>query len=656
MSGAAASDAAAGGAGMGGVMPAASTDPLPLSSPPSRVSSPSSPPASHAATAVTAAGVASGRPMKAPSAASGGAVQVATTKPTSTVAAAPTPAPQRRQPFDWARQWYPLGLVRDLPTDAPTAVTVLDQRLVVWHAGEGKPAAAAAAAAGGRAAAATTTDAQKGGSDSGWRVFYDRCPHRFAALSEGRLDTSTGVPRLQCVYHGWAFGDAGECTRIPQAPAGDKGAPGGGAPGPAACATPLPTSVVGGILFGWLGGTVGATPAAVAATAAEAAAAPPPAAVMDGRDAVTLSSYTRELPIAFTSLLENVVDPAHVVWAHHGLLGHRDDAGPVDVRMLSGGRGADDPAAAVGSGSIGNDGDTGSGGWVADHAGGRVRVEWRPPCMVDIRTAAGFAFSYFAVPVSPGVVRTVAVKTCAPGVGGLRAIAAAALVPRWVDHLRRHQLLEGDLLLMITQEAAVRAADAEGGWRRFYMPTRADQCVVALRRWMDEHGTPWTPPREADVPSAPAEGGVSRAAATTPHGCGGGKDGKDGSSVYPLRLPPLQSLNERRSLLDRTSHLATCASCRAAVNRLVVACVVLRALSLVSAAVGAVAVLTAAGVGAGGAGGDTAAAAATATTAAMPAVGSAAVLTAVVATVATAAVERLLGHFEFVDYRHAHIP
>lgn len=33
-----------------------------------------------------------------------------------------------------------------------------------------------------------------------WVVFEDRCPHRLAPLSEGRLEPSTG--QLMCSYHG----------------------------------------------------------------------------------------------------------------------------------------------------------------------------------------------------------------------------------------------------------------------------------------------------------------------------------------------------------------------------------------------------------------------------------------------------------------------
>lgn len=47
-----------------------------------------------------------------------------------------------------------------------------------------------------------------------WRCHLDRCPHRFAPLSQGRIHETGG---LQCSYHGWVFGPQGDCTLIPQA-------------------------------------------------------------------------------------------------------------------------------------------------------------------------------------------------------------------------------------------------------------------------------------------------------------------------------------------------------------------------------------------------------------------------------------------------------
>ena len=45
-------------------------------------------------------------------------------------------------------------------------------------------------------------------------ALMDRCPHRAAALSQGRM---TAAGYLQCAYHGWSFdGETGACTNIPQ--------------------------------------------------------------------------------------------------------------------------------------------------------------------------------------------------------------------------------------------------------------------------------------------------------------------------------------------------------------------------------------------------------------------------------------------------------
>ncbi|KAL0916835.1 hypothetical protein M5K25_014378 [Dendrobium thyrsiflorum] len=89
--------------------------------------------------------------------------------------------------FDWYSHWYPLAPVCDLDKRAPRATRVLGLDLVVWW------------------------DRVEGQ----WRVFDDRCPHRLAPLSEGRIDR---WGRLQCVYHGWCFDGSGSCELIPQAP------------------------------------------------------------------------------------------------------------------------------------------------------------------------------------------------------------------------------------------------------------------------------------------------------------------------------------------------------------------------------------------------------------------------------------------------------
>lgn len=45
----------------------------------------------------------------------------------------------------------------------------------------------------------------------GLRAFVDRCPHRWAPLSEGRLIDNL----LVCPYHGYCFREDGDCVRVP---------------------------------------------------------------------------------------------------------------------------------------------------------------------------------------------------------------------------------------------------------------------------------------------------------------------------------------------------------------------------------------------------------------------------------------------------------
>ncbi|MCP5287393.1 MAG: aromatic ring-hydroxylating dioxygenase subunit alpha [Burkholderiaceae bacterium] len=85
-----------------------------------------------------------------------------------------------------ARFWQPVAMVEDLASvgGPPLPVRVLGHDLVLWRG------------AGGVAA------------------FADRCPHRGAALSLGRVVGG----QLQCAYHGWRFDPTGRCVRIPAAP------------------------------------------------------------------------------------------------------------------------------------------------------------------------------------------------------------------------------------------------------------------------------------------------------------------------------------------------------------------------------------------------------------------------------------------------------
>ncbi|WP_339492980.1 Rieske 2Fe-2S domain-containing protein [Pseudomonas sp. EA_15y_Pfl2_R67] len=78
-------------------------------------------------------------------------------------------------------QWWPVALSHEL-RNAPLACQVYDMPLVLFRAEKGRPAA-----------------------------LPDRCPHRFAQLSLGKVRDGS----IECPYHGWRFAADGRCTRVP---------------------------------------------------------------------------------------------------------------------------------------------------------------------------------------------------------------------------------------------------------------------------------------------------------------------------------------------------------------------------------------------------------------------------------------------------------
>ena len=80
--------------------------------------------------------------------------------------------------------WWPVALDSD-GANGPQPLQLLGQPLVLWRTAQGAPV-----------------------------LLADRCPHRGARLSLGRVTQS----RLQCPYHGWQFDALGACAAVPATP------------------------------------------------------------------------------------------------------------------------------------------------------------------------------------------------------------------------------------------------------------------------------------------------------------------------------------------------------------------------------------------------------------------------------------------------------
>src|SRR5688572_15938744 len=82
------------------------------------------------------------------------------------------------------RHWHPVAAAEAV-ADAPFPARLLGQDLVLWR--------------------------DAAGAVHAWP---DRCPHRGARLSLGRIEDG----HLECPYHGWQFEASGRCIHVPALP------------------------------------------------------------------------------------------------------------------------------------------------------------------------------------------------------------------------------------------------------------------------------------------------------------------------------------------------------------------------------------------------------------------------------------------------------
>nr|GMD26312.1 protein TIC 55, chloroplastic [Ipomoea batatas] len=181
--------------------------------------------------------------------------------------------------YNWAEEWYPLYLAKNVPDDAPLGLTVFDKQVVLYRDGSGV-----------------------------LRCFEDRCPHRLAKLSEGQLFDG----KLECLYHGWQFDGDGKCVKIPQLPE-DAKIP------RSACAKPYEIRDSQGVIWIWMSHKTPPKPEKI------------PWFENFERPGFRDISTTHELPYDHSILLENLMDPAHVPISHDrtDFTAKREDAGPL---------------------------------------------------------------------------------------------------------------------------------------------------------------------------------------------------------------------------------------------------------------------------------------------------------------------------------------
>jgi len=183
-----------------------------------------------------------------------------------------------------AQMWHPVALAEALPTGgdaAPLAVDLLEQPLVLWRDSAGQP-----------------------------QAFTDRCPHRGARLSLGRVCAG----QLACPYHGWRFEPGGQLAQIPALP--------GFVPPAGHRATAHPVLERHGLLWVLLQPPADGPLPALPAFAAEA----------DER-LRKLNCGPYEVAASAPRIVENFLDMAHFGFVHEGWLGDRGHTQIPDYRI-----------------------------------------------------------------------------------------------------------------------------------------------------------------------------------------------------------------------------------------------------------------------------------------------------------------------------------
>tara|TARA_R110002072_G_scaffold4174_5_gene29512 strand:+ start:14602 stop:15987 length:1386 start_codon:yes stop_codon:yes gene_type:complete len=337
----------------------------------------------------------------------------------------------------WREHWCPIAFSIDAPPGRLHSVTVYDEPYVLFR-----------------------------DLDGAIHAFEDRCPHRLARLSDGRLRDG----QIECLYHGWRFDSEGACTHIPQLEP-DQALPS------AACVKKVHVTERQGIV--WL----------YAGDAVRPEASIPAIAELDAGDC-HLVDFAIDLPYSHEFLIENVLDYAHIHIAHDGVRGGGDAAlaGPLAFEIS-------ESTAAGFRAELGRSiaGQLSSGELAAAH------VSFDAPGLVHYRSIypTGDHFDGASANSASAAQRVSGLALYALPLGHSRcrllyraysnfAPRRDRMRPRFWEHGSQCHLLEQDMAIVTGQAANI--ARIGGSLGTNWLPLKSsDALVVAYRAWLDEH-------------------------------------------------------------------------------------------------------------------------------------------------------------------------
>lgn len=299
-------------------------------------------------------------------------------------------------------RWFVLVETREVPRTGTLSVKRLGQELVLWRGTSGEAHAA-----------------------------VDRCPHRGARLSPGRVRDGC----IECPFHGFRFDGGGACTAIPAHP--ERAIP------HAMRLRSVPVREEHGFVWAWTG-----------------PAEPPPGPVpffdftgWSWRG----SGFSEEVANHHTRAVENQLDYTHLPFVHRSTIGRFVTEAMEVTTVVEGDR-------------------------IVAHIGDPAsHIELLAPCIWRNRTGPVYQFLAF-VPIDEGrmiyYIRTYQEMLTVPGLDWL--VGAAN---RWVNGF----VLVQDTPLVESQPLG------ETRLRMGEVLVPSDGPVIAYRRWRESRRAPWEP-------------------------------------------------------------------------------------------------------------------------------------------------------------------
>lgn len=194
-------------------------------------------------------------------------------------------------PFDHSLYWYPVAFSHEVTVESkkPFACSLLNEPLCLYRTKNGDVV-----------------------------CVLDLCPHRSAPLSLGQM-TKDG--HLECIYHGWQYGNNGQCVYIPSVSKVSRVAS-------FVCARSLPVHEQYGFIWIWPGKRDLAHSDFI------------PHDIFSDLQRINgpfimSPEYSRSLDIPYELMVDNLLDMAHIDFTHDGTIGKRVNASRIQSRKLT---------------------------------------------------------------------------------------------------------------------------------------------------------------------------------------------------------------------------------------------------------------------------------------------------------------------------------